>query len=158
MYRIRITSALPLAMLLFVAVLSYGQTAAPKGSPTPTAKRASTGGPGIRKYVSVTGEILDMGCYTTRGLHGDTHRQCALQCLASSVPMGLITADSTIYLLTQYHDRAMAPANFPPPDPYMQCRNWASFQIEITGMVSERKGMKYLEVMSSKPAPPANPN
>ena len=158
MSRIRVTLALPLAMLLFVAVLSYGQTAAPKGSPTPAAKRASTGGPGIRKYISVTGEILDMGCYTTRALHGDTHRQCALQCLASSVPMGLITADSTIYLLTQYHDRAMAPANFPPPDPYMQCRNWASFQIEITGMVSERKGMKYLEVMSSKPAPPAAAN
>jgi len=108
--------------------------------------------------MTVTGEILDMGCYATQGLHGPVHRTCALQCLSSSVPMGLLAADSTIYLLTQFHDRAMAPSNFPPPDPYLQCRNWASFQVEISGMVSERRGMKYLEVMSSKPAPPANPN
>src|SRR5512144_178520 len=145
--RFGVVSALLFALLLLVTVLSYGQTAAPKGS-TPAAKRANTGGPPNRKYISVTGEILDIGCFTTRGLHGPDHRQCATQCLASSVPMGLITADSTIYLLTQYHDRAMAPTNYPPPDPYMQCRNWASFQVEITGLMSERKGMKYLEVMS----------
>ena len=146
------TSALPLAALVFVAVLSYGQTAAP-----PAAKRANTGGPGNRKYITVRGEILDLGCYTAHGLRGAVHRQCATQCLAQNVPMGLITADSVVYTLTQNHDRAMAPMNFPPPDPYTQCRNWASFQVEVAGIMWDRKGVKYLEVMASKVAPPAEP-
>lgn len=152
----RLVSALPLASLLLVAVVSYGQTAAPKGR-APAAQRASTGGPATRKFVTLRGEILDLGCYTSHGLRGDAHRQCALQCLAMSVPMGLITADSTVYTLTQNHDRAMAPTNYPPPDPYMQCRSWPAFQVEISGVLWERKGVKYLEVMSSKPAPPTEP-
>jgi hypothetical protein len=69
--------------------------------------------------------------------------------------MGLITADSTTYVLTENHDRAMAPTNFPPPDPYALCRQWASLQIEVTGFMWERNGTKFLEVLSAKPAPPA---
>jgi hypothetical protein len=152
---LRVVLALPLALLLLVAVSSYGQTAATKGTASPAAQRASAGGPLQRKYVTVTGEILDMGCFTAHGLRGAVHRSCATQCLLSGVPMGLITADSTVYMLTENHDRAMAPSNFPPPDPYTQCRQWASFQIEVSGFMWERKGSKVLEVLSAKPAPPA---
>ena len=151
---IRVISALPLAALCLVTVLVYGQTAAPKGSPTQAAQRASTGGPGTRKFVTVQGEVLDLGCYTSHALRGPVHRPCALQCLRQGVPMGLMTADSVVYTLTANHDRAMAPSNFPPPDPYVQCRDWASFQVVVSGLMWERKGSKYLEVMSAKPAPP----
>ena len=151
---IRVAPALRLALLLLMAVVSYGQTAAPKGSTTPAAQRAGAGGPGQRKYVTLTGEILDMGCFTSRGLRGAIHRQCALQCLSMGVPMGLITADSSVYVLTQNHDRAMAPGSFAPPDFYAQCRSWPSFQVEVSGFVWERKGMKFLELLASKPAPP----
>lgn len=150
----RVAPALPLALLLLVAAVSYGQTAAKKGPAAPAAQRAGSGGPGNRKYVTLTGEILDMGCFTSHGLRGAIHRDCALKCLAMGVPMGLITADSTVYVLTQNHDRAMAPGNFPPPDFYSQCRGWPSFRIEISGFVWERKGTKFLEVFASKPAPP----
>jgi hypothetical protein len=149
----RVASALPLALLLLVAVASYGQTAAKKGRAAPAAQRVGSGGPGQRKYVTLTGEILDMGCFTSHGLRGAIHRECALQCLRMGVPMGLLTADSTAYVLTQNHDRAMAPSNFPPPDFYLQCREWPSFQVEISGFVWERKGTKFLEVLASKPAP-----
>ena len=148
-------TALPLALLLLVPVSLYGQTAATKGKSSPEAQRASAGGPVQRKYATVTGEVLDMGCFTAHGLRGPVHRSCASQCLLAGVPMGLITADSTVYTLTANHDRAMAPSNFPPPDPYMQCRSWASFRVEISGFVWERKGEKYLEVLVAKPAAPA---
>lgn len=149
----RVVLALPLALLLLVAVASYGQTAAKKGPGAPSAQRAGLGGAGQRKYVKLTGEILDMGCFTSHGLRGAIHRECALKCIAMGVPMGFLAADSTAYVLTQNHDRAMAPGNFPPPDFYSQCRGWPSFQIEITGFVWERKGTKFLEVLASKPAP-----
>jgi hypothetical protein len=151
----RAGTALPLALLLLVAASSHGQTAATKGTPSPAAQRASAGGPALRKYVTVTGEILDLGCFTAHGLRGPVHRTCATQCLLSGVPVGLITADSTTYTLTENHDRAMAPTNFPPPDPYMQCRSWASFRVEISGFMWERKGVKFLEVLAARPAAPS---
>jgi hypothetical protein len=132
---------LSLVLGLLAAVASQGQTVPKKGS-------------GHRKRATLTGEIVDMGCFTAHGLRGAIHRDCALKCLAMGVPMGLVTADSTAYILTQNHDRAMAPANFPPPDFYLQCRDWPSFQVEVSGYVWERKGTKFLEVLASKPAPP----
>jgi hypothetical protein len=155
----RLTPILTLAFLILATVHSDAQTAAKKAAPAkPAAAPAQpTGGPGPKKTMTVTGEILDMGCFTSRGLRGDLHRECALNCLRSGVPMGLITADSTVYILTQNHDRAMTPTAFPPPDPFAQCKGWPSFQVEVNGYVWERKGMKALEVLRAKllPAPPA---
>lgn len=113
---------------------------------------------GPKKMTTITGEILDMGCYVSRGLRQDIHRECALKCLISGVPMGLYGPDSTIYILTQNHDRAMDPRGFGPPDPYQQCKEWASKQVAVTGFLWERKGYKELEVKAARlaPAPPPN--
>lgn len=132
--------------ILVVALLSTVIAAAP-----PPPKR--TGPP---KPVTITGEILDMGCYLSRGLRGDLHRDCAMKCIAAGVPMGLATADSTIYLLTQNHDRAMDPRSFTPPDPYQVCKQNAANQMTVTGLLWERDGIKEFEVKAAKvaPAPP----
>ena len=145
-----------LAALVLAAVHSYAQPDAKKGSGAAAPAQTTTGGPGPKKFVTLRGEILDMGCFTSRGLRGQLHRECALKCLMSGVPMGLITADSVVYFLTRNHDRAMTPGSFPPPDPYVQCRGWPSSQVEVTGYAWERKGIKMLEVSlaSLVPAPP----
>jgi len=109
--------------------------------------------PGPKKAVTITGEILDMGCYVSRGLRGEIHRQCAIKCLSSGVPMGLFATDSTVYYLTQNHDRAMDPTGFGAPDPYVQCRDWPAKKVAITGYVWERDGYKELEVRAAKLAP-----
>ncbi len=149
------------AVVLVAAVPSNAQTAAKKGTGTPSPQQAVGGGPGQRKYVTVVGEIVDMGCYTSQGLVGAIHRECALKCLAMGVPMGIITTDSVLYTLTENHDRAMTPQNFPPPDPFLQCRAWPSFRVEVSGWVWERKGARFLEVRAAKlapaPVPPAAP-
>lgn len=107
-----------------------------------------------RKTVTVKGEILDMGCFVSRGLAGQLHRECATKCLANGVPVGLITADSTVYFLTQNHDRAMDPTAYGSPDPYDLCRKSPTVIMEITGLVWERKGLKELEVKGARVAPP----
>ena len=107
-----------------------------------------------RKTVVVRGEILDMGCFVSRGLAGQLHRECATKCLANGVPVGLVTADSTVYFLTQNHDRAMDPTAYGPPDPYDLCRKSPTVIMEITGLVWERKGIKELEVKAARVAPP----
>jgi len=136
----------PLTRIVVVALLSSVIAAAP-----PPPKR--TGPP---KAQTFTGEILDMGCYLSRGLRGDLHRECALKCIASGIPMGLATDDGTIFLLTQNHDRAMEPRAFGPPDPFQVCKQNAANRMTVTGLVWERDGIKELEVKAAKvaPAPP----
>ena len=113
-----------------------------------------------RKIVTIKGEILDMGCFISRGLAGQVHRECATKCLANGVPVGLVTADSTVYYLSQNHDRAMDPTSYGPPDPFELCRRSPAVVMEITGIVWERKGIKELEVKAARVAPnppPATP-
>lgn len=115
------------------------------------AQSAGAAPKGPKRTVTVVGELLDMGCYTSRALRGQIHRECALKCLANGVPMGLLTADSTVYVLTQNHDRAMDAKSYAgSPDPYVQARQWPALQVEVIGFDWERKGVKFLEVKFAK--------
>lgn len=137
---------LPRKHLIAVAALLTLVAAAPPPAPK-----------GPKKQVTVTGEILDMGCFISRGLRDELHRECATKCLAMGVPMGLLGADSTVYILTQNHDRAMEPSAFQPPDPFAQCKGWAAKQVAVTGFVWERKGYKEIEVKTARLAPAPSP-
>jgi len=124
--------------------------------------RAQSGGKaapkGPNKPIKVAGELLDMGCFISRGLKGPLHKECATKCINNGVPMGLITADSTVYVLTQNHDRAMEPQSFAgSPDPYLQLKGWAAEQVEVFALPWERNGVKFLEVKFAKLASPAKP-
>jgi hypothetical protein len=111
---------------------------------------------GPKKPIKLVGELLDMGCFSSRGLRGPLHKECATKCVSNSVPMGLMTADSVVYVLTQNHDRAMDPQSFGgSADPYQQLKTWAAEQVEIFGLPWERDGVKFLEVKFVKLAPPA---
>lgn len=93
--------------------------------------------------VTLKGEILDMGCFMGRAAKGEKHKECALKCVSNGMPMGLMTADGKVYLLTLNHDNA---------DPYNQCKEWAGSMVEITGVVSQRAGMKSIECEAAKAA------
>ena len=110
------------------------------------------------KPITVSGEILDLSCYLARGLAGPLHRDCAKQCLLAGVPMGLMTADSTLYLLTQNHGRAMTPASYAgTPDMYAQVKEWAALQVEVNGATGFRNGIRVLEVTRAKLLPTPTP-
>ena len=131
-------------LLIALAVVGFLTVAPPRAGSAP-------------KVVTLTGEILDMGCFISRGLGGQAHRECATKCLANGVPAGLITADSTVYYLSQNHDRAMDPTGYEGPDPFTLCRRNPAVIMEITGIVWERKGYKELEVKAARVAPTPPP-
>src|SRR5262245_26528061 len=53
---------------------------------------------------TVTGEVVDMGCYLGHGAHGKDHISCATKCLAKGMPIGVLTTNGTLYLVTLDHD------------------------------------------------------
>ena len=87
--------------------------------------------------MTLTGEIVDMGCYTAMGAKGADHKSCALKCIQGGMPMGLLTADGNLYVLTMSHDNA---------DPFNKAKTLAADQVTITGPTFVKNGVKTIQV------------
>ena len=59
------------------------------------------------QVVTRTGEIIDVSCYLQLGKHGEGHRECGVKCAKEGNPIGLLTADGSVYLLMaeEHHPR-----------------------------------------------------
>ena len=93
--------------------------------------------------VSYTGEVLDLACYIAKGAKGADHAGCAKNCVKGGQPMGLLTEDGTVLVLAANHDDGA---------PYEAVKDWAGQNVEITGELSDRDGMKVVSVTGSKAA------
>lgn len=57
------------------------------------------------KPITAVGEVVDLSCYLQVGKHGDKHRDCGQKCARNGQPVGLVTADGTVYMLIdEEHD------------------------------------------------------
>jgi hypothetical protein len=101
-------------------------------------KTAEKAGP---KTMTVAGEIVDLGCYLGHGAIGASHRECAVKCASMGMPIGILTAKGDLYLLTINHDDAT---------PFDQCKQWAGTNVEVTGPMMNKSGMKALQVTAAK--------
>jgi hypothetical protein len=86
---------------------------------------------------TLTGELVDTGCYLQHAAHGEKHVSCASKCIANGMPMGLLTADGSLYLITLNHDNG---------DPYNKLKDMAGKRVKVTGTVMVRNGMKGIDV------------
>ncbi|MBM3783919.1 MAG: hypothetical protein FJW30_06130 [Acidobacteria bacterium] len=59
------------------------------------------GKPRDGRAVTVTGEIVEFSCYLQLGKHGEKHRACGQKCANTGQPIGLLTADGTLYMLME---------------------------------------------------------
>jgi hypothetical protein len=89
------------------------------------------------KSTTVTGEILDAGCYVSHGAMGAKHAECALKCASNGMPLMIMGKDGKAILLTPNHDN---------PDPYNQLKTMAGSSATVTGTMAERGGVKAIDV------------
>jgi hypothetical protein len=95
---------------------------------------------GVKK--TITGEVVDMGCYLGHGAKGEGHIACATKCIANGMPMGLLTTDGKLFLLTMNHDN---------PDPYNKIKEMAGKTVAVTGSAMARSGVSAIDVTDFKP-------
>jgi hypothetical protein len=95
---------------------------------------------GVKK--TVTGEVVDMGCYLGHGAKGEGHIACATKCINNGMPMGLLTSDGKLFLLTMNHDN---------PDPYNKIKEMAGKTVAVTGASMARSGVIAIDVSDFKP-------
>jgi hypothetical protein len=96
---------------------------------------------------TITGEVVDTGCYLGHAATGEKHISCAAKCIDQGMPMGLLTSNGRLYLLTLNHDNA---------DPYNKLKEMAGRTVAVTGAVMDRGGMKGIDVEAFKPAATAS--
>lgn len=53
------------------------------------------------KAITAVGEIVEFSCYLQLGKHGEKHRACGQKCINNGQPVGLVTADGTLYMLME---------------------------------------------------------
>jgi hypothetical protein len=89
------------------------------------------------KSASWTGEIVDAGCYISKGAMGAKHAECALKCASEGMPLMLLGKDGKAILLTPNHNN---------PDAYEQVKKMAGSMATVTGTMAERGGVKGIDV------------
>ena len=94
---------------------------------------------GKAAQATITGEVVDMGCWLGHAARGEKHISCAAKCLNRGMPMGLLTSDGTLYLVTLDHDNA---------DPYNGLKSMAGKNVSVTGALLTRSGVKAIEASS----------
>jgi hypothetical protein len=90
---------------------------------------------------TLQGEILDLGCYLAHNGKGPDHAMCAQMCVKNGQPMGLLTADGSVYILTADHEDSK---------PFGQAKEFAGQKVEIRGAVGTNGGLKGLTVLAVK--------
>jgi len=95
----------------------------------------------LAEEVTITGEVLDMNCYMSGEKHGMAHQKCAQGCLSGGAPMGLLTKDKKVYLLTKNNAKA---------DAYTTLQGKAAEEVTVTGTLHERGGVAAIVVSSVK--------
>ncbi|MEE8526023.1 MAG: hypothetical protein V3T72_18965 [Thermoanaerobaculia bacterium] len=90
---------------------------------------------------SWTGEVVDLSCYVSQGAKGADHAGCAKSCVKNGQPMGLLTDDGNLVLLTADHKDG---------EPYEALKDLAGEKAEVSGTLAEKDGMKVVTVTGSK--------
>lgn len=103
-----------------------------------------------RTWVTVSGEVIDVFCYLDRGFTGEIHRECAMICIRGGMPMGVLSQQGEIYLVFPNNKWATDKEQVKYRRPYEQLIEWAARQVEVSGFLVEREGMRGIEVCESK--------
>ena len=94
------------------------------------------------KTVSLKGEIIDTYCYALMGAKGESHRQCAIDCVKAGIPAGLLEdGTNKVYVLLPNKDKT----GYPP-----EVLEKMAHKVTVTGKVYSTGGTNFLTIESIK--------
>jgi len=92
--------------------------------------------------VTVKGEVIDTFCYALMGAKGESHRQCAIDCVKAGIPAGLLEEGTgKVYVLLPNKDKSGLPKGV---------MDKMGRVASITGRVFTTGGSNFLTVESIK--------
>jgi hypothetical protein len=91
--------------------------------------------------VSVSGEVVDLACYLSKGSKGKRHKACADMCAKKGMPLGVLTENGDVYLLLEDHDN---------PGPYDAVKALAGEDASVSGKKFIKGGVQSILVSEAK--------
>ena len=104
--------------------------------PTALGQRASA-----QEEIKVSGEVVDLACYLSKGSKGKRHKQCAELCAKKGLPLGVLTDSGDVYLLLEDHDD---------PGPYETVKGLAGERATVSGKKFVKGGVQSVLVAETK--------
>jgi len=87
--------------------------------------------------MTLTGQVIDMNCYTTMGASGAGHKTCAVACAKAGVALAILGSDGNIYL----------PVSSKPGDPQnSRLEPFAEGRVKVTGTHRLAGGAHTIEI------------
>jgi len=100
----------------------------------PLRAQAAAGG---GDQVTVTGQVIDVNCYTTHQLSGAQHKACATACANKGVALAILSSDGTIYM----------PVSSKPADPQnSRLLPFVEGKVKVTGTHRMASGLHTIEI------------
>ena len=94
-----------------------------------------------QEEVKVSGEVVDLACYLSKGSKGKRHKQCAELCAKKGLPLGVLTDSGDVYLLLEDHDD---------PGPYETVKGLAGERATVSGKKFVKGGVQSVLVAETK--------
>lgn len=92
--------------------------------------------------MTIKGEVIDTYCYALMGAKGESHRQCAIDCVKAGIPAGLLEEGTgKVYVLLPSKDKTGLPKGV---------MDKMGRMASITGKVYTSGGSQFLTVESIK--------
>jgi len=87
--------------------------------------------------MTLTGQVIDMNCYTTMGASGAGHKSCALACSKAGVGLAILGSDGNIYI----------PVSSKPGDPQnSRLEPFAEGRVTVTGTQRVAGGVHTIQI------------
>ena len=87
--------------------------------------------------MTMTGQVVDLNCFTTNGASGAAHKGCAQACAKAGVPLGILASDGTIYV----------PVSSKPGDPQnSKLDKFVEGKVTVTGTHRLVSGLHTIEI------------
>ena len=94
--------------------------------------------PQMMEPQTIRGTVIDTACYAA-GKHGPEEAGCTKMCLNMGVPASFLTESGEVLVL-------LPPADEGQMEAFKSLKSHAAQEVEITGMVMERDGLKAMTV------------
>ena len=95
------------------------------------------------KLVSMTGTVVDTGCYVSHDSKGEGHVKCAEACAKNGVPLAIVDEHGTLFM----------PIAVEHKDQNAKLMPFIEKRVKVTGTILEKGGLKGIAIKTVEAAP-----
>jgi hypothetical protein len=92
--------------------------------------------------VTITGRVIDTGCYMVHDGSGPEHEKCARVCAKKGIPLAIVDDAGKVWL----------PLGAEHKNPNLPLMPWIEKKVKVTGTQFDRGGMTGIAIMNVEPA------